>query len=281
MLPRPEIHSLPSPRPPGSQTVLPRCHYGAAPVLSPGGSRNLLLLCDLWWNSCTLASACCIAVPTRFLLALSLLNASPPKHQPRRKILNASVSASSNRRTAICGSNSSRPLPCPAPGRAPPTTGPPQTCPLPRSLPPAPGSSTTQIQPKVISGRDIKSRSLPQARTWLLPVSCVSRTCLVRGGSGDTLGIAGFPRFSPPSPRAPIRSANLTLPRRPPPRWLRLYGQNDPRPIAGQVKVPGKGVKCHADRRACHFLLPTVSPQPGPVPGICRPGSVGTGQLAL
>ena len=105
--------------------------------------------------------------------------------------------------------------------------------------PPAPGSSTTQIQPRGISSRDIMSRSLPQARTWLLLVSYVSRTCLVRGGSGDTLEIAGFLRFSPPAPRAPTRSDNSTLPRRPPARCLRHCGDNNPRPVVGQVKAPG------------------------------------------
>ena len=87
----------------------------------------------------------------------------------------------------------------------------------------------------------LRAAACPRLVTWLVPVSYVFRTCLVRGGSGDTLEIAGFLRLSPPSPCAPIRSANFTMPRRPPPRWLRHYGDNNPRPLAGQVKVPGKG----------------------------------------
>ena len=43
-----------------------------------------------------------------------------------------------------------------------------------------------------------RARIQPQARTWLLPVSYVSRTSLVRGGSGNPEEMAIFLGFSRP-----------------------------------------------------------------------------------
>ena len=52
--------------------------------------------------------------------------------------------------------------------------------------------------PGIISAHDCRRHSHPQARTWLVPVSYVSRTCLVRGGSPLRRKMASFGHFQPP-----------------------------------------------------------------------------------
>jgi hypothetical protein len=53
--------------------------------------------------------------------------------------------------------------------------------------------------PGIISARDCRRHGHPQARTWLVPVSYVSRTCLVRGGSPLRRKMASFGRIQPPA----------------------------------------------------------------------------------
>jgi hypothetical protein len=65
---------------------------------------------------------------------------------------------------------------------------------------------------KPISRHDSKRLLGPEARTWLVPVSYVSRTCLVQGGSSLTAEMAVFRRLSPPSGSPAISVAYFTLP---------------------------------------------------------------------
>jgi hypothetical protein len=66
--------------------------------------------------------------------------------------------------------------------------------------------------PKRISRHDTKSLFGSEARTWLLPVSYVSRACLVQGGSSIASGMAVFPRYLTPTPSPPISLTYFTLP---------------------------------------------------------------------
>ena len=95
-------------------------------------------------------------------------------------------------------------------------------------------------QPRWTSG----PASVSDGRSWAVQTvdwnsSCPSALFILADFCWRWPWVQCFLRFSPPFPRAPIRSADFTLPRRPPPRWLRPSGDNDPCPLAGQVKVPG------------------------------------------
>ena len=103
--------------------------------------------------------------------------------------------------------------------------------------------------------QDTNSRSGPQAGTWLVPVSDVSRTCLVQGGSSLSPNLAGFCAFPAPRPQWTI---NVHYPIR---TGLCHYGSR-----SHESAHSAESSSIRPVRSGWHSASPAILPGPGPSP---------------